>query len=113
MKKRAIAAAGLLLLGGLAVPASGANAAAKQVRQCYVTGDRICGPKSPAEQAEAWNNFDTAGFTAAELAKPFRVTYRGTVRQSTILADGHEWYLAPSSIRGVDHVFEIEFGVSR
>lgn len=80
---------------------------------CYKDGDLICGPTAPTQQAEAWNNFDTAGFTETELAKPFKVTYRGTARQGSILADGHEWYLAPSSTKGFDHVFEIQFGVTK
>lgn len=80
---------------------------------CYADGDLICGPTDPTQQAEAWENFDTAGFTEDELARPFKVTYRGTVKQESILADGHEWYLAPSSTAGLDHAFEIEFGVTK
>jgi hypothetical protein len=60
-------------------------------------------------QTEAWSHFETNGFTEDELSKPFSVTYRGMVKQTSILPDGHEWYLVPSSKKGMDHVFELDF----
>lgn len=60
-------------------------------------------------QTEAWKNFETNGFTEDELSKPMEVTYRGMIKQTSILPDGHEWYLVRSSVKGMDHVFELEF----
>jgi hypothetical protein len=60
-------------------------------------------------QTEAWKNFETNGFTEDELSKPFSVTYRGMIKQTSILPDGHEWYLVPSTTKGMDHVFELDF----
>lgn len=110
MKTRAIAATGLLVLGCVAVPASGATASA---RNCYVKGDLICAPTSAAQQYRAWQTFDPRVFTKAELSKPFKVTYRGTTLAWSGLADGHDWYTTPTRTKGIENVFEIEFGVSR
>lgn len=60
---------------------------------------------------EAWSHFETNGFTEDELSKPFSVTYRGMIKQTSILPDGHEWYLVPSSKKGMDHVFELDFDI--
>lgn len=60
---------------------------------------------------EAWSHFETNGFTEEELSKPFSVTYRGMIKQTSILPDGHEWYLVPSTKKGMDHVFELDFNV--
>lgn len=59
MKARAIAATGLLVLGCVAVPASGATASA---RNCYSKGDLICAPTSAAQQYRAWQTFDPRVF---------------------------------------------------
>lgn len=79
---------------------------------CYTGGNLICGPTDPAQAMEAWDEFDPAVFTTDELAHPFRVTYRGTTNTPDGLGDGHEWYTVPSTTGGMEHVFEIEFGVS-
>ena len=80
--------------------------------ECYLDGNRICGPKSAESATEAWELFNPGVFTEDELMQPFRVTYHGTVMQGVDLPPS-EWYTVPSSEAGIDHAFEIEWGVSK
>ena len=88
-------------------PAKQAPKAAKKAPK-KATAPLITAPTAKG-QTEAWSHFETNGFTEDELSKPFSVTYRGMVKQTSILPDGHEWYLVPSSKKGMDHVFELDF----
>lgn len=82
---------------------------------CYLDGNKICGPKTEGLAVEAWKSFDVATFVAAlpadVQAKPFRVTYQGTAKAGVDLPPS-KYATFHSSRPGIDHAFRIEFGVT-
>jgi hypothetical protein len=75
--------------------------------ECYVDGNRICGPATEGLTVEAWERFTPATFPAATLAQAFKVTYHGTAPAGVDLPPS-EWHTLASSKAGIDHVFSVE-----